>query len=166
MDPVECRDQRVNPACVACELRQVFDRVHHSTSRIGQRQHEPLVGDEVLHAVPFPAALANGIGHFCRAADSTPCREENGQRGQQVTVGAPTVLEDEILEDVVSNLEHVNTLHPALERLELAVEERLLHIGTAVEGDLLSVGNEPGMLASEVSLLAPFNCLELAERRR
>src|SRR5690242_1128508 len=158
---MQSADQGVYTRCVACELRQVFDAVHHASACVGERKHKSLVGDEVLHTVSLTARLLDtgGAWQLRGSVKTTPGREEHGKRGDKVAEGGPGVFEYEVFKHVVPDLQAVYAFHPVLQVFETPLEEMLLHLVAAIESDFLGIGNQAGVQGAEVAFSSPLDSL-------
>ncbi len=68
MDAVEGADEGIDTGGVAGEFREVFDTIHHTTSGIGEGEHEALVCDELFHTRVLATRTFGGILELGRAA--------------------------------------------------------------------------------------------------
>ena len=168
VDSVQSADQCVDTRCVACKLGEVFDAVHHAASCIGEGEHEPLVGDEVFHTVTLAALLLDtrSSGQLGSRVETAPCRQKDGQRGDEIAKGGPGVFQHEVFKHVVADLEAVDAFHPVLEIFEASVEKVLFHLVAAIEGDFFRVGNQARVQSTEVAFSSAFHGFQFAKRWR
>jgi hypothetical protein len=68
--------------------------------------------------------MTSAYGNVCKFLDTpktSPGWEEHRNGAEQIAVRAPTVLENEVFEDVVANLQCINALHPLLQTSEFLI---------------------------------------------
>jgi hypothetical protein len=112
--------------------------------------------------VRLPDSSVGAVSNIC---ESSPSGKEDWQRSDEVAKRTPGVFEHKVLQHVVANLQTVDAFHPSLEFLEPFVQEQLLHLVTAIEGNFFGIGNQTSMESSEVTLSLTLDSLQLAKWR-